>query len=116
MENPKINLIIFGENASIDIHKIININMSLEKYSEYDCQKFIDKNGKMDYFIYQNKFEDETIDKTFKNIEKMLKDHFQKEVDIQFLGQNSLQKRRILRDVLIFIVDKLEYKNTDKNC
>ena len=114
MENPKINLIIFGENASIDIHKIININMSLEKYSEYDCQKFIDKNGKMDYFIYQNKFEDETIDKTFKNIEKMLNDHYKEELNIKFEGQNSTQKRKLLRDVLIFIVDKLEDKNTEK--
>ena len=52
MENPKINLIIFGENASMDIHNIININMSLDKNSEYDCQKFIDKNGKMDFFIF----------------------------------------------------------------
>jgi ribosome biogenesis GTPase A len=114
MENPKINLIIFGENASMDIHNIININMSLDKNSEYDCQKFIDKNGKMDFFIFQNKFEDKTIDKTFKNIEKMLNDHYKEELNIKFEGQNSTQKRKLIRDVLIFIVDKLEDKNTEK--
>lgn len=114
MKNPKINLIIFGENASLDIHNIITKNMSFEKYQEYDCQKFIDNNGKMDFFIFQNKFEEKTIDKTFKNIEKMLKDHYKTEVDITFLGKTSLQKRKILRDVLIFIVDKLEDKNAIK--
>ena len=113
MENPKINLIIFGENASMDIHNIININMRLDKYLDYNCQKFIDKTGKMDFFIYQNKFGDKTIEKTFKNIEKMLKDHYKNKIDIKFLGKNSFQKRKILRDVLIFIVDKLEDNNTE---
>ena len=44
----------------------------------------------------------------------MLNDHYKEELNIKFEGQNSTQKRKLLRDVLIFIVDKLEDKNTEK--
>lgn len=112
MEEPSLNIIIYGKNILADIHKIVDGTNSPTLNSGYpDTHYFIEEYSGWKYFLIQNVYNSK-VNRTIKNI---LADHYKQKFLISFFNdKNSEMKveKNILLDVLIICVDKLEDKDS----
>ena len=109
MKNP-LNIIIYGSNILSDINKIVHKCPSLKESSSYKNVKFfVEDKTKWNYFLISGEY----TNKTFKGIKKILDNHYEKKIKVDFFegkGPKMKADKNILLDVLIICVDNLEDK------
>ena len=112
MNEPYLNVIIYGKNILADIHKIVECNINPALSSSFpETYYFSEENSGWKYFLIQNDYEPK-VKQTITNI---LKEHYKEEFEISFFDDKNSKmkvKKNILLDVLLICVDKLEDKDS----
>lgn len=83
-------VIIYGNNILADVDKIVNCNYSLNTSSSFEnIHMFIDENKNWAYYLVQKEYDN----KTTKILEKILKEHYEKEYLITFYDDEKSEMK-----------------------
>ena len=112
MNDPYLNVIIYGKNILADIHKIVEgVNSPTISSSFPETHYFVEEYSGWKYFLIQMDYGPK-VKQTITNI---LKEHYKEEFEISFFDDKNSKmkvKKNILLDVLLICVDKLEDKDS----